>query len=148
MNPVWSDFGVLVAVYAVVLPLGTAPLLASERVRALLCWPTERRVVNYLLLWVVVVPLQMLGYAAAVLVEDRVAASLGLGDPGLYGFAVVNYLVPAVCLGAAVLALRRRDAMPTESYGVVPLVVLWYGAVALAAMVTYALLMAIGALTF
>ncbi|WP_459192952.1 hypothetical protein [Halosimplex sp. J119] len=146
MSPDWSSFGAMVVVYVVVLPVGTAPLLLSERVRALLCWPTERWSLNYVLLWIVLIPLQFLGYAAAVTFEDRVGAVVGVSDPGLYGIGVANYLVPGICLAAAVVVLRRRDAMPADSYGVLPLVVAWYGGVALVAMVTYALLAALGAL--
>jgi len=141
----WSTLAGLLAVYAVVLPVGTAPLLVSERVRALLCWPSDRWWANYLLVWTVLIPLQMVGYGVAVLFEDRVAALLGRGDPGLYGLAAANFGVPTICVLVGVLLLRRGDRMPESAYDVLPLVVTWYAAVALAAMVVYGILAAVGA---
>lgn len=146
VSPDWSAFGALVAVFAVVLPVGVAPLLVSERVRALLRWPTGRVVANYLLLWIFVIPLHFLGFGAVAAVDERVAAVLGTGDLLLDGLWTANFVVPAVLIVVAVAVLRRRDAMPPESYDVLPFVIVWYGGVAFAATVLYALLVEVGAL--
>ena len=92
------------------------------------------------------IPLHFLGFGAVAAVDERVAAFLGTGDLLLYGLWAANVVVPAVLVVVGVAVLRHRDAMPAESYDVVPFVVVWYGGVAFVATVLYAILATVGTL--
>ncbi len=122
--------------FASVVLLAVAPLLAAERFRALLSWPTGRLALDYPLVGIGVLAVQVAAYFAVILLVNESGAIDG-GEAGLIlvGIAASNVLVPAAGAAGAVGVLPRRGTWTPHGGGLDGRIVLaggvlWYALVA------------------
>ncbi|WP_225332815.1 hypothetical protein [Halomicrobium urmianum] len=131
-----SQLAPFVLLFAAVVLLAMAPLLAAERFRALLSWPTDRLTLNYPLVGVGLIAVQIAAYLVVIVLVNESGAIDG-GEAGLIlvGIALSNVLVPAAGAAGAVGVLPRRGTWTPHGDGldgriVLAAGVLWYALVA------------------